>query len=49
MRPPRCPPGPSAAVSSHTDAYYSRDHITIWRGLVEEKIIPAADAGLLPY
>jgi light-harvesting complex I chlorophyll a/b binding protein 1 len=25
------------------------DHITIWRGLVEEKIIPAADAGLLPY
>jgi len=25
------------------------DHITIWRGLVEEKIIPAEDAGLLPF
>jgi hypothetical protein len=25
------------------------DHITIWRGLVEEKIIPAEDANLLPF
>jgi light-harvesting complex I chlorophyll a/b binding protein 1 len=25
------------------------DHVTIWRGLVEEKVIPAAEANLLPY
>ncbi len=25
------------------------DHITIWRGLVEEKVIPAAEANLFPY
>ena len=25
------------------------DHITIWRGLVEENIVPAAEANLLPY
>lgn len=25
------------------------DHITIWRGLVEEKIVPASEANLLPY
>jgi hypothetical protein len=25
------------------------DHITIWRGLVEDKIIPAEEANLLPY
>lgn len=25
------------------------DHITIWRGLVEEKIVPAEDANLLPF
>jgi hypothetical protein len=25
------------------------DHVTIWRGLVEEKIIPAEDANLLPF
>jgi hypothetical protein len=25
------------------------DHVTIWRGLVEEHVIPAAEANLLPY
>jgi hypothetical protein len=25
------------------------DHVTIWRGLVEEHIVPAAEADLLPY
>ena len=25
------------------------DHITIWRGLVEEKIVPAEEANLLPF
>ena len=25
------------------------DHITIWKGLVEENIIPAEDANLLPF
>lgn len=25
------------------------DHVTIWRGLVEEHIIPAEEANLLPY
>jgi hypothetical protein len=25
------------------------DHVTIWRGLVETKVIPAEDANLLPF
>jgi light-harvesting complex I chlorophyll a/b binding protein 1 len=25
------------------------DHITIWRSLVEDNVIPAAEANLLPY
>jgi hypothetical protein len=25
------------------------DHVTIWRGLVEEHVVPANEAGLLPY